>query len=379
MQQQLQCVRRVVHTHDASHAHVFWHSFFAWRTDIAYTHGSLEFAVRMAHISISLSLFSCFIRHPCCSSSVTSTPRSRPHRLRRTVLDPKARVKRTSARAPRSLATWPIPRTPQAGQCPEQSNTQKTCSQVLKRRQPVSKGVAGNCNGAPPRAPCMTVLQEPRRTACRTVSKATCFRVQWFVGNCNDRLKFNYRRPGWTTITCKSQNFGYVEKIFTHLRRKLNRTEDDENVWPEDQRFDLGTIYVDNDEISNSSWHGIWSKFDRMPETRTSKGSRHCLISLWGWLRRIYLKFWIYLLWSVISHRGWRWPPCPWSSNQVGDSKGTLCLGRVSHSSEANIMWKEQIRHFQQSRLELMENQLSSSGIFPRIHIDSDRSECSTK
>ena len=33
--------------------------------------------------------------------------------LCRTVPDPKARVKRTSARAAESLATWPIPRTPQ--------------------------------------------------------------------------------------------------------------------------------------------------------------------------------------------------------------------------------------------------------------------------
>ena len=40
-------------------------------------------------------------------------PRSRLHSLRRTSPDPKARVKSTSARAARSLATWPIPRTPQ--------------------------------------------------------------------------------------------------------------------------------------------------------------------------------------------------------------------------------------------------------------------------
>ena len=68
----------------------------------------------MSYLSISPSPFSCFIRRLCCSRTVTSTPRSRLHRLRRTVPDPKARVKRTSARAPRSLATWPIPRTKQA-------------------------------------------------------------------------------------------------------------------------------------------------------------------------------------------------------------------------------------------------------------------------
>ena len=42
-----------------------------------------------------------------------SRPHSHLHRLRRTVPDPKARVQRTSARAARSLAPWPTPRTPQ--------------------------------------------------------------------------------------------------------------------------------------------------------------------------------------------------------------------------------------------------------------------------
>ena len=71
------------------------------------------FAVRMSHLSMSPSPFSCFIRRPCCSRTVTSTPRSRLHLPCRTVPDPKARVKRTSARAARCLDTWPIPRTPQ--------------------------------------------------------------------------------------------------------------------------------------------------------------------------------------------------------------------------------------------------------------------------
>ena len=69
------------------------------------------FAVRMSYLTISPSPFSCFIRRFCCSRTVTSTPRSRLHFPCRTVLGPKARVTRTSARAPGSFATWPIPRT----------------------------------------------------------------------------------------------------------------------------------------------------------------------------------------------------------------------------------------------------------------------------
>ena len=72
--------------------------------------------IRMSLISISPSPFSCFTLHPCCSLTVTSRPPSRLWRPRlpcRTLPDPEARVKRTSAWVPRSLATWPVPRTPQ--------------------------------------------------------------------------------------------------------------------------------------------------------------------------------------------------------------------------------------------------------------------------
>ena len=51
------------------------------------------------YLSISPSPFSCFIRLFCCSRTVTSRPHSCLHSLCRTVPDPKARVKRTSARA----------------------------------------------------------------------------------------------------------------------------------------------------------------------------------------------------------------------------------------------------------------------------------------
>ena len=71
------------------------------------------FAVCMSYLSISPSPFSCFIHRLCCSRTVTSTLRSRLHLPSRTVPDPKARVKRTSVRGARRLATWPIPRTPQ--------------------------------------------------------------------------------------------------------------------------------------------------------------------------------------------------------------------------------------------------------------------------
>ena len=70
------------------------------------------FAVRMSRLPISPSPFSCFIRRLRCSRTPTSTLRSRLHLPCRTVPDPGARVRRTSAQTARSLATWPIRRTP---------------------------------------------------------------------------------------------------------------------------------------------------------------------------------------------------------------------------------------------------------------------------
>ena len=99
-------------THTPCRTHIFLTQFpcVAYRHRV---HAWLKvFAARMSYLSISPSPCSCFIRHLCCSRTVTSTPRSRLHLPCRTVPDPQARVKRTSARAARSLATWPIPRTP---------------------------------------------------------------------------------------------------------------------------------------------------------------------------------------------------------------------------------------------------------------------------
>ena len=107
------CVCDGVRKHTPRRTHIFLTHFpcVACRHRV---HAWLKvFAARMSLLSVSPSPFSCFICRPCCSRTVTSTPRSRLHLPCRTVPDPKARVKRTSARAARSLATWPVPRTPQ--------------------------------------------------------------------------------------------------------------------------------------------------------------------------------------------------------------------------------------------------------------------------
>ena len=101
---------------ECTHTPCRTHIFLALFPCVTYRHEHTwlkVFAVRLSYLSISPSPFSCFIHRPCCCRTVTSTRRSRLHLPCRTVPDPKARVKRTSARAARSLATWPIPRTSQ--------------------------------------------------------------------------------------------------------------------------------------------------------------------------------------------------------------------------------------------------------------------------
>ena len=61
------------------------------------------------------------------------------------------------------------------------------------------KGVAGNC------------------------SEVICVNVQGV--NCSETLKSNWKRPCWTT---QVTDYKYVEKVFTNLSHKLNRSENDE-------------------------------------------------------------------------------------------------------------------------------------------------------
>ena len=91
--------------------HILLTHFLAWRTDVAYTPGS-RCSQGACHVSPS-HLFPSHVSSTVFAvpAPVTSTLRSCLHLPCRTVPDPKARVKRTSACAS-SLATWPIRRTP---------------------------------------------------------------------------------------------------------------------------------------------------------------------------------------------------------------------------------------------------------------------------
>ena len=74
----------------------------------------------------------------------------------------------------------------------------------------------------------MAAPKEPRATASGTKSKSTGLRVQGVAGNCNERLKIQLQATRLDHHNLPITDYGYVERVFTNLRRKLNRTEDDE-------------------------------------------------------------------------------------------------------------------------------------------------------
>ena len=159
---------------------------------------------------------------------------------------------------------------------------------------------------------------------------------------------------------------GYVEKVFTNLRRKLNRTEDDE-------MFDLKTnvlmrglsmsttlhLGLEHDQklsaCQNTNFGGIKTLFDVSLRliAENSVNIQNLSTMMYGfspWMRMTLCHV------EVIR----------WAKAKVHVySNSVLCLGRIRHPSEANIKWKEQINPTsKQNCLELMENQVSSSGIF---------------
>ena len=77
----------------------------AWFKTQGCQKGLLHAHVAHLHLAFSVLMFH---PHPCCSRTLTSTPRSRPHSCR-ALPDPKARVKRTSAPVPLNLALWSSP------------------------------------------------------------------------------------------------------------------------------------------------------------------------------------------------------------------------------------------------------------------------------
>ena len=77
----------------------------------------------------------------------------------------------------------------EVGQCPKQSKNKKCVLECWKETTSL-RGVAGNCN--------------------ETMPKAASLKVQGVARNCSERLRSNYRRPGWTTTTCTSQIMGML-------------------------------------------------------------------------------------------------------------------------------------------------------------------------
>ena len=104
--------RALMYTHFCCRTHIFLHCVaHIYTSSCVHIHAWLEclkkFVACMSCLSISPSPFSCFTCHPCCLLTVTSRPFQTltSTTFLSSFTRPKARVKRTSTRAPRSLAT----------------------------------------------------------------------------------------------------------------------------------------------------------------------------------------------------------------------------------------------------------------------------------
>ena len=126
-------------------------------------------------------------------------------------------------------------------------------------------------------------------------------------------------------------DYGYVEKSPHESSSKTESIGGWWDVWPEDQRIDLGTIYVCNDGIRNSSWD-VFSYLFEADCWKLIRNTEFTCDDVW--------------LLSVDEN-----DPLPWSSDGRVHvySDSVLCQERKSQPSEANIKWKEQIHYFHQS------------------------------
>ena len=88
---------------------------------------------------------------------------------------------------------------------------QETCSQVLERDNQ-SQRSCGKLQRSTARAPCLPFFKGAAGNCVRNYVQYNMLKSSRVAGNCNERLTSNYRRPGGTTITCKSQITGTLRK-----------------------------------------------------------------------------------------------------------------------------------------------------------------------
>ena len=134
-------------------------------------------------------------------------------------------------------------------------------------------------------------------------------------GKLQRKIEIQLQTTGLDHHNLQVTDYGYVEKVFTHLRRKLNRAGDDEmfdlktNVW-------IWRLFMSTTMISAIHLGWTMIKFWSHARTRTSKGSRRCLIPLWGWCGNFIRnsEFIYYDVWSLSLSVDEN-DPVPWSSN----------------------------------------------------------------
>ena len=79
-------------------------------------------------------------------------------------------------------------------------------------------------------------------------------------GNWCEVMTVKSKGQSWNFTMCKSPTIDTLKKVFKNLWQKLHIAEEAPVLRLEDQRNDLGIIYVDNDESRCSSWTKLQGK-----------------------------------------------------------------------------------------------------------------------
>ena len=142
-------------------------------------------------------------------------------------------------------------------------------------------------------------------------------------GNWSEVRTFKSEGQRWNSTTCRSPTIDTLRKSSRTCGRVESRRRGTSNWYRsfEDQRIDVGTIYVDNDGKPPFILHQITLKFWKCTGTQRSRNSRICSTSRRDWYGTIKPMFWMY-------HR---------LSGHLPHGRATLSFDQVIQWTEAKV------------------------------------------
>ena len=188
----------------------------------------------------------------------------------------------------------------------------------------------------------------------------------------------------WNSTVCRSPTISTSKKSSrTCGKGEPHRRGTNDWYWSfEDQRIDVGIIYVDNDERRHSSWTKLHWEFWSIQEhtlrgtsefiqdhaefdVESSSRNAECMIGQLHHGRDPHLRM---IKWS-------RGRKQKYASTQIPSYVWRRCKSIQKRTKDGMLNSSFDSPFLKANELELMENRLSSSGIFPRTHFIGDLPE----